>query len=158
MKGCIIVTDPTKTYRVKNKLNKLNINENNNKIGYVNVSTFNAITFEPIENAKIEILELKISGLYHETGYGDIIVTEFSDSNGQVPLIELPSNYEEEEILTAEHEHIHYHISVSAEGYHFLFVTNILIYPGITNIYRINLSPSSLQRPQYEFIITPVIT
>ena len=150
------------TYRVKNKIKKISINENeqnkdNIETGFIKVSIYDAITNEAVENAKVEVLELKISGLYHETGFGNIIVTKTSDSNGHVPLIELPSNYELEEELTPGYEHIHYHMRISHENYHLVYVTSILVFPGITNIYRINLYPTTLGRPQYEFIITPVL-
>lgn len=151
------------TYRVKNKIKKININEddqnsNNIETGFIKASIYDAVTGEPIEHAKVEVLELKISGLYHETGFGNIIATETSDSNGQVPLIELPSNYESDEQMTPRYEHIHYHLRITHKNYYIIFVTNILVFPGIANIYRINLYPATLERPQYEFIITPILS
>lgn len=163
LKGDIIMNNFNvyPTCYVKNKISKIIINEidqnvENNKTGFIQVSIYDAVTFEPIENAKVEILEMKISGLYHETGFGDMIITERSDSNGQVPLIELMSNYEQEVIPDVGYEHIHYHIKISHEDYCVVYVMNILVYPGITNLYRVNMSPSSMERPRYEFIITPV--
>lgn len=155
------MNDSTKPYRVKNSIKKFNIStdlkNDNDNTGYINVTVFDAVTKEPVENATIEIVKIRIFGIYHERGFGDIIITKTTDSKGEVENIELPSNYEQDEILDSDYEHIHYHMRISAEGYHYVFVANILIYPEITNIYRINLSPSSIEHPQYEFIITPII-
>lgn len=155
------MNDLTKPYRVKNNIKKFNIaneiNEDNSNVGFINVTVIDAVTKEPIKNATIEIIKIRIFGVYHERGFGDIIYTMTTDLNGEVRNIELPSNYEQNEILDSDYEHIHYHMGISAEGYYYVFVANILIYPEITNIYRINLSPSTMEHPQYEFIITPVI-
>ncbi|MGD9569729.1 MAG: hypothetical protein AB7V48_15705 [Sedimentibacter sp.] len=153
--------DSTKPYKAKNNTKKFNTNNDDNietvETGFINVIVHDATTGEPIENAKIEIMEMRIYGLYHESGYGNIIETRYTDSNGQVAKIELPTNFEEEDIFDAYHEHINYHMMVSKEGYCNIYITNILIYNNITNLYRVNLWPSNLGRPQYEFIITPVI-
>lgn len=151
-----------KPYRVKNNIKKFNLNNENMsdniETGFIKISVYNAVTKEPIENAKIEVLEMRVSGLYHESGTGDIISTQTSDSEGQVPIIELQSNYEPvEDLLSSEHEHIFYQIIITAEGYCIVYVTNIVIYPTITNEYMIRMSPRGLDRPLYEFIITPVI-
>ena len=151
----------SKPYKAKNNIKKININNDDNseavETGFISITVNDAVTFEPIENATIDIMEVRIYGLYHESGYGNIIGTYYTDSNGHVTKIELPVNFEEKEVLTSEHEHIQYHIKVSKEGYHTIYVTNILVFNNITNIYRVNLSPSNLESPQYEFIITPVI-
>ena len=151
-----------KPYRVKNNIKKFNINNenisDNIETGFIKISVYNAVTKEPIENAKIEVLELRVSGLYHESGTGDIISTQTSDSEGQVPIIELQANSEPvEDLLSSEYEHIFYQIIITAEGYCIVYVTNVVIYPNITNEYIIRMSPRSLDRPLYEFIITPVI-
>ncbi len=149
-----------KPYRVKNNIKNFNINKETSTdidTGFIKVTVHNAVTKEPIEGAKVDVFELRVSGLYHETGSGDIIETQTSDSDGIVPIIELQANFEPEEIKLAAHEHIFYQLIISAEGYCIVYVTNIIIYPNVTNEYMIKLSPRSLERPLYEFIMTPVI-
>jgi len=162
VKGSYSMNDSTKPYRIKNNIKKFNItNENmsdNIETGFIKITVYNAVTNEPLENAKIEVLEMRVSGLYHESGTGDIISTQTSDSEGQVPIIELQANSEPvEDMQSSEYEHIFYQIIITAEGYCIVYVTNIIIYPNITNEYIIKMSPRSLERPLYEFIITPVI-
>lgn len=153
--------DSTKPYRAKNNIKKFNINNENmsknHETGFIKITVKNAVTDEPIENAKVEVMELRVSGLYHESGTGDIILTKTSDSNGEVPIIELQANFESADIEQSEHEHIYYQIIITAEGYCIVYITNIIIYPNVTNEYLIKMSPRSLDRPLYEFIITPVI-
>ncbi len=134
-----------------------NTNKNiNNTVGFLDISIYDDTSNEPIQNAKVVIVEVTLQGLYDEKGKGREIYSYTTDENGKIPIISLPID---ERLNIYEDTHVHYHMAITAPNYDNAYVVNLQsqIYPDITTLFKINLNVSDYDKPEFDFIITPPI-
>ncbi|MGD9567267.1 MAG: hypothetical protein AB7V48_02920 [Sedimentibacter sp.] len=117
--------------------------------GHLSVTVRNRLNNSPIAFAEVSIYFLTIRGLYGEGGEANLMVRHITDENGQVPLIELPVM--DRSRLTRSQ----YYMTVNHFRYYPVNLMNIQIYPNVTTIYNVLLTPLTTAHPDYEFIITP---
>ncbi len=136
---------------------KENANSQKGETGYLEISVYNNVETNPVENAMIHVYLLTITGQYQEKGEGQLMATVETGINGHSPIIELPTLNKLQHPNEPNYIKM-YMFSVQAEGYFGAFVFDIQIYPNITTSYQINLrhierdeSPLS----HYEFFYEP---
>ncbi len=137
-----------KPYKVKNKLIR-NL-EISNETGFLDLSVFSSIDQSPIENAEVTVYLYEVRGIYQEAATENVIVRYMSDTEGKIPLIELPVIHEFGGENLSE-----YHLLVYKPGYYRIVIINIEIFPNTTTSYNVVLSPITTGEARTEYIIIP---
>lgn len=133
-------------------INKFNINNDSNdneQTGFLEVTTHDAPTGMPVEDAIIEVFKLTILGEFAERAFSTLVTRYATDENGRIPLIVLP---------LIEWPTERYFAYVNVFGYHDVTIINIPIYEGVTTTYNIQLNRITSPEPIHEFIRTPTRT
>lgn len=138
-----------------NSNNKVHISESNSINGYLDITVNDITNNKPIEFAIVTIYKVNVIGQYGESGEGILIGRYITDSSGKIPIITLPviSSYDS----SIRRSRTIYYFSIAAFGYYDVVVMEIQIYPNITTLYQIKLSPITAQIPKYEFLYYPII-
>lgn len=142
--------DVSKPYRAKNLLvNKLEV-ENEN--GVLDISVFSKENLEPISDATVTIYLYIKRGIYREAATENSLGTYYTDTNGKIPIIQLPVIHE----LNNEAENTdEYHVRVEKEGFYPVIIMNIEIFTNLITNYNVGLNPVVTEETHTEFIIIP---
>lgn len=148
--------DATKPYRAKNNIiKKLETNNEAVVTGFLEVIVLEDESGIPIGGAEVSVYRFSIRGINVTAGEEVLIVTHTTDENGKIPIIELPVLHGPDISNESDFEHLQYHMTVNAFGYYPITVINIEIFPDITTLFRVNMSPITTRQPRSEFIIIP---
>lgn len=120
-----------KPYFAKNMMIKSA--ETADETGFINVNTFTALGTLPVNNAEVSIYTWT-----EEEGY-NLIKSVVTDASGKAPLIELPMLLGSGQ--TSKEERTEYHLVVRAPGFHTIIIINVEIFPHITTLFNVNLTP-----------------
>lgn len=131
------------------KHKKANKSNTTKEIGHLSITVLNKLTNEPVPFASVSVYFLVIRGIYGERGEATQVARYITDENGKTPLINLPV------IDRSSTPYTQYYMTVNHFRYYPVNLMNIQIYPNVTTVYNILLTPLTTSHPDYEFIITP---
>ncbi|WP_206460754.1 hypothetical protein [Anaerovorax sp. IOR16] len=104
-------------------------------IGYLKVNVISATDSEPIPNAKITISQPLGNNYF-------ISQIEFTDQNGEIPLISLPTRSAElSQTPTYPVPYTTWNLTAEANGYYEVILYDIPIFPDITTVQSFSLKP-----------------
>jgi hypothetical protein len=126
----------------------------NNVNGYLSIEVYDNVNNMPMANTVVALIRITVTGLYFEHGEGVLVGRYLTDENGKIPLITLPAISDPE--VEASRQRTRYYMTFDAYGYYEVVVSDIQIYPNITTLYRVIVSPLTAQPPKYEFIYNPI--
>lgn len=117
--------------------------------GLLSVSVHNRLTNEPIPFAVVSVYFMQLWGFYGEAGSANLVARSVTDENGEANLMELPVL---DKFLSPLSQYL---MVVRHFRYYPVNVYNVQIYPGITAIYDIKMTPLTVESPDFEYIINP---
>lgn len=119
------------------------------KPGLLSVSVHNRLNNEPIPFAVVSVYLMKVWGYYGEAGSANLVARNVTDENGEADVMELPV------LDRLAYPLSQYFMVVRHFRYYPVNVYNVQIYPGITAIYDIKMTPLTAENPDFEYIINP---